>query len=430
MPDEIYLDHNATTPLAPEVLAAMRPFLETEHANASSVHLAGRRARTAFEAARDEVAALIGAAPGEIVFCSGGTESDNLAIIGALSAQDPHLTDGAHVVTTQIEHPAVLQPCAWLEQMGYQVTYLPVSRRGRVSVSDALAALRPDTRLLSVMLANNEIGTLQPIAELAAAARERGILMHVDAVQAVGKVPVDVQALGIDLLSFTAHKFRGPKGVGALYVRPGVALAPLVRGGRQESGLRGGTENVAGVVGFGQAAQLARRDLAANAAHATTLRERLLSLRERLPNVFLNGDPEHTVPHTVNLCFLDADALDVQANLSQRGICVSVASACAAGELKPSYVLKALGLSDYAAACSLRFSLGPTNTLDEIDYVVEQTAAVVTDLRWLTAPEDIGVCDENCPCLWEPGQRAEGGPDGADPADRVADGVQQMPADS
>ena len=426
MAAEIYLDHNATTPLAPEVRAAMAPFLDSEYANASSVHTAGRRARTAFEAAREQVAALIGAAPGDIVFCSGGTESDNLAIIGSLSARDPHLHDGAHVITTTIEHPAVHQPCGWLEELGYRVTYLPVNRRGRVSPEDLAAAFEPETRLVSVMMANNEIGTLQPIAELAAMARERGVLMHVDAVQAVGKVPVDVAALGVDLLSFTAHKFRGPKGIGALWVRRGVELAPLVRGGRQERGLRGGTENVAGVVGFGAAAQLAQRDLAANAAHVGGLREKLLELRDKLPNVFLNGDPEHTTPHTVNLCFLDADALDVQANLSQRGICASVASACAAGELKPSYVLKALGLSDYAAACSLRFSLGPTNTAEEIDYVVEQAQAVVTDLRWLTAPEDIGVCDENCPCLWEPGQ-PEGGADGADTADRVAGGVPEVP---
>lgn len=398
---EIYLDHSATTPIDPEVLEAMMPFLRENYGNPSSIHLAGRRVRQAVESARDRIAHFIGAKPGEIVFTSGGTESDNLALLGVIGQKDPHFNGGGHLITTPIEHPAVLRPCAYLETLGYRVTYVPVDRWGRVDPASVEEAITPETQLISVMMANNEVGTLQPIREIGAIARNRGIPFHVDAVQAVGKVPVNVEELNVDLLAFTAHKFHGPKGIGALYVRSGIELAPVTRGGHQERGRRGGTENAAGIVGFGKAAEIAQRDWDRNVQHILHLRQQLLRLTRELEMVRLNGHPEHTVPQTVNLCILYVDGVALQANLSQRGIYISVASACASGSLEPSYVLKAMGLSDFAAYSSVRFSLGKDNTEEQIDRTVEQVKDLVGTLRLVTAPEDIGVCDENCPCLWE-----------------------------
>lgn len=401
MASTIYLDHSATTPVDPEVLEAMLPFYREGFANPSSIHAAGRQVRKAVEAAREQAASLIGANPGEILFTSGASESNNLAIFGVVAAQDPHFSGGKHLITSSIEHPAVEGPCSYLEELGYRVTRVGVDRTGRVDPEEVAAALTDDTILITIMMANNEVGTLQPIREIGALARQRGIPFHCDAVQAVGKVPVDVEELNVDLLSFTGHKFHGPKGTGALYLRSGTPLSPLVRGGHQERGLRGGTENVAGIVGFGKACAIAQRDLAANMDHLWNLRRRFLQITEKVEAVRLNGHPQQTVPSIINLCCLYVDGLALQMNLSNRGIFISVASACTSGSLEPSRVLKAMGMSDLAAFSSARFSPGKGNTPEEIDQALAATIEVIETLRLVTAPEDIGVCDENCPCLWE-----------------------------
>jgi cysteine desulfurase len=398
---EVYLDYNATTPVDPEVREAMLPFLGEEFGNPSSVHPLGRRARRAVEQARQQVAELLNASdPSEIIFTSGATEANNMALLGATLFAG-HKT--GHIVTTQIEHPCVMGVCQFLERWGFRVTYLPVDRQCRVPPESVLDALTDDTLIVSVMLANNETGTVQPVAEIAQLVKERrpDVLVHTDAVQAIAKVPVDVQALGVDLLSISAHKFYGPKGIGALYIRSGTKLEPLLRGGHQEHGMRAGTENVAGIVGLGKAAEIARRDFEVVTQHLWRLRERFLRLIDELPMTRLNGHRQFTLPSTANVCLLGADALAVQANLSQRGVCVSVGSACSSGSLKPSHVLRAMGLSELAAFCSVRFSWGKFTTEDDIDYAVEQTKEVVTLLREITLPEEIGVCDENCPCFFE-----------------------------
>jgi cysteine desulfurase len=398
---EVYLDYNATTPVDPEVREAMLPFLGEEFGNPSSVHPLGRRARRAVEQARQQVAELLNASdPFEIIFTSGATEANNMALLGATLFAG-HKT--GHIVTTQIEHPCVMGVCQFLERWGFRVTYLPVDRQCRVPPESVLDALTDDTLIVSVMLANNETGTVQPVAEIAQLVKERrpDVLVHTDAVQAIAKVPVDVQALGVDLLSVSAHKFYGPKGIGALYIRSGTKLEPLLRGGHQEHGMRAGTENVAGIVGLGKAAEIARRDFEVVTQHLWRLREKFLRLIDELPMTRLNGHRQFTLPSTANVCLLGADALAVQANLSQRGVCVSVGSACSSGSLKPSHVLRAMGLSELAAFCSVRFSWGKFTTEDDIDYGVEQTKEVVTLLREITLPEEIGVCDENCPCFFE-----------------------------
>jgi cysteine desulfurase len=398
---EVYLDYNATTPVDPEVREAMLPFLGEEFGNPSSVHPLGRRARRAVEQARQQVAELLNASdPSEIIFTSGATEANNMALLGATLFAG-HKT--GHIVTTQIEHPCVMGVCQFLERWGFRVTYLPVDRQCRVPPESVLDALTDDTLIVSVMLANNETGTVQPVAEIAQLVKERrpDVLVHTDAVQAIAKVPVDVQALGVDLLSISAHKFYGPKGIGALYIRSGTKLEPLLRGGHQEHGMRAGTENVAGIVGLGKAAEIARRDFELVTQHLWRLREKFLRLIDELPMTRLNGHRQFTLPSTANVCLLGADALAVQANLSQRGVCVSVGSACSSGSLKPSHVLRAMGLSELAAFCSVRFSWGKFTTEDDIDYAVEQTKEVVTLLREITLPEEIGVCDENCPCFFE-----------------------------
>jgi len=398
-PVEVYLDYAATTPVHPAVREAMLPFLDAEYANPSSIHTSGRRSRKAISAAREQVAELIGAEPGEVVLTGGGTESDSLAIIGSALAR---LRDGrrGHIITSAIEHPAVLGACRELEQLGFRVTHVRPEGDFRLDPNAVLQAIEDDTFLITLMLVNNETGTVQPVREIAREARQRGILVHTDAVQAVGKMAVDVTDLGVDLLSVAAHKFYGPKGVGALFIRDGVAPLPLAPG-HQENGRRGGTENVAGIVGFGQAAALARQELEPRREHVTTLRERLLGLQDAIPSVRVNGHPEHQVPYIMNMCLVYVDALLLQTNLSRRGICISVGSACASGKLEPSYVLRAAGMSDFAAFCSVRFSLGRLLTVEDMDRVVGQVAELSTFLREIRTPEEIGQCDENCPCLWE-----------------------------
>ncbi|RMG56515.1 MAG: cysteine desulfurase NifS [Acidobacteria bacterium] len=385
----IYLDNSATTAVDPEVLEAMWPYFSEEFGNASSVHTVGQKARAAVEAARARVAELIGAQPGEIVFTSGGTESDNLAIKGVAEA----LSDqGRHIITSAIEHPAVLRTCRALEKRGFRVTFLPVSGGGLVEVTDLEAALREDTILVSIMMANNEIGTRQPIEEIGRLIRDvrqaRGSpypYVHTDAVQAVGKVRVDVNELGVDLLSLSAHKIHGPKGVGALYVRSGVLLAPQMHGGHHERDRRAGTENVPGIVGFGRAAELARTHLAERQRHMQQLRDHLEEgIARRIPDVLFNGDRERRVPHISNCSFryIEGEALMIRLDL--RGIAVSTGSACASGSVEPSHVLTALGRDRELARGSIRFSLCKDTTASDIDTVLDVLVEEVAALRALS----------------------------------------------
>ena len=374
----IYLDNAATTACDPAVLEAMLPCFSTVYGNASSVHAEGREARRAVETARRQVAKAIGAAiPQEIYFTSGGTESDNWAVKAAVMAHE-----GGHIITTAVEHHAVLHACQWLERRGYRVTCLPVDGDGRVSAAQVEAALCPDTRLVTVMMANNEVGTIQPIAEIGALCRARGVLFHTDAVQCVGALPIDVQALNVDLLSLSAHKFHGPKGVGALYIRKGVRLAPLHHGGAQERGYRAGTENLPGVVGLGKAIERATADVAANAAHMQRLRDRLIDgVTARIPGVRLNGHPTLRLPGNANLSFdrIEGEALLLRLDLM--GVAASSGSACTSGALDPSHVLLALGLTPAQANGSLRLTLSTDTTDADIDDFLDRLVPIVESLR-------------------------------------------------
>lgn len=394
----IYLDHNATTPLRREVWEAMAAveFGDTPRANASSVHRLGLATRRHLTAAREVVAQVLGAAPGEIVFTGGGSEAINLALKGAVWASDrlhPHL------VTTAVEHHAVHHALDWLATQGCAITRCPVDVTGRVAPQAVAEAITKDTLLVSVMLVNNEVGTIQPVAEIGALCRERGVLFHVDAVQGVGKLPVNVEAIQCDLLTLSAHKLQGPQGVGALYVRAGTPLAPLVHGGPQESRLRAGTENVAGMVGCAEALRLAEGEREDNLARWRELREILYRLPRELDAVRVNSHPDLTVPNCVNMTFMFCDSMALMMNLSMNGIMVSSGSACTAGDLKPSHVLKAMGLSDKAAYGAVRFSMGRQTTAEELEAAVAVTKEIVENLRLVTKPEDIGQCKDDCPCF-------------------------------
>lgn len=378
----VYFDHNATTPLAPEVLQAMMPFLTEEYGNASSIHSAGQRARGGVERAREQVAALLGAREKEIVFTSGGTEADNLALRGVVGAAD---RPRKHVITSTIEHHAVLNTCQALEAEGVAVTYVPVSGGGLVEPEEVRRALTPDTVLITIMHANNELGTVQPIAEIAAIAREHRIPFHTDAVQSVGKLPVDVRALGVDLLSLSAHKIYGPKGVGALFVRRGVRLKPLFFGGHHERDRRPGTENVAGIVGLGAAAERAAAHLSEDARRLAALRDELEQrVLARVPHTGVNGDRERRTPNTTNLYFDFVEGEPLVIALDLKGVACSTGAACSAGAVEPSHVLTAIGLEPARARASLRFSLGRANTREEVDYVSEVLPGVVEHLRELS----------------------------------------------
>jgi len=380
--NRIYLDHNATTPVDPAVLEAMLPYLRDAYGNASSVHELGRAAREAVEKARAQVARLLGAEPREIVFTSGGTEADNQAIRGVLElARTPEGRPG-HVVTSAIEHPAVLNTCQYVAKRGHAATYLAVDTTGRVKLAEVAPAFTPETVLVSVMLANNEIGTLQPVREVARLAHEKGIPVHTDAVQALGRVPVDVDDLGVDLLTISSHKIYGPKGTGALYVRRGTRIAPLLHGGHHENRRRAGTENVPGIVGFGRACELAGERLAEVAAHEARLRDRLQQgILARVPHVQVNGHLTERLPNTLNVGFMFVEGEGLLMNLDLEGIAVSTGSACSSGDLKPSHVLLALGLDHAAAHGTLRFSLGRSNTEVEIDATIDAVARVVERVR-------------------------------------------------
>ena len=374
----IYLDNAATTAVSPEVLEAMLPYFTQVSGNASSIHGYGREAKRAIENARRQVMrALNAAAPQEIYFTSGGTESDNWAIKGAALA-----IGKGHIVTTAIEHHAVLHTCQWLEKRGYAVTYLPVDEYGRVTAAQVEAALREDTVLVSVMAANNEVGTLQPIAEIGALCRARGVLFHTDAVQAAGAIPLDVQAMNIDLLSLSGHKLHGPKGAGVLYVRKGVKIETLLHGGAQERGFRAGTENVPAIVGLGKAVELAQEHLAQNAAQVMRLRDKLISgLMERVPGAKLNGHPTERLPNNVNISFDRVEGEALLLRLDLVGVAGSSGSACTSGAIDPSHVLLALGLTPSQANGALRLTLSTDTTEEEIDAVLDILPPIVEDLR-------------------------------------------------
>ena len=381
----VYLDHHATTPVAPRVVEAMLPFFGERFGNASIRHHAfGWTARDAVAAARRQVAGLIGADPREICFTSGATESDNLALRGVVAA-DPRRP--LHVVTMTTEHRAVLEPCRRLEREGVEVTRVAPRPDGLCDVAGVERALRPHTRLVSSMAANNEIGVLQPVARIAELTRPRGVVLHTDAAQAAGKVPVRVDDLGVDLLSLTAHKMCGPQGVGALYVRrrrPRLALEPLIDGGGHEQGLRPGTLNVPGIVGFGAAAAICRAELAAEGARVGRLRDRLLAgLRARLDGVTVNGSLAARLPHNLNVSFAGVEGESLLVGLD--GVAVSSGAACASANPEPSHVLRAIGVGDEAARASLRFGLGRTTTRDDVDRAVDKVAGLVTRLRQLSS---------------------------------------------
>jgi cysteine desulfurase len=382
----VYLDYNATTPVDPAVLEAMLPYFTEHFGNAGSVHSPGQRARAGLDAARDSVAALLAAKPSEIVFTSGGTEADNLAIFGVVASSDK---SRKHIITTTIDHHAVLDSCHELERQGVEVTYVPVGRgpghEGIVDPEEIRRALRPETVLISVMHANNELGTIQPIEEIGRIAAEAGARFHCDAVQSAGKLPLDVKRLGVDLLSISAHKFCGPKGVGALYVRSGTPLVPRFYGGHAERDRRPGTENVPGIVGLGKASEVARLLLAQDAARIGALRDRLeTSLVERIPAARVNGDRVCRVPNTSNLAFPGAGGEALLIALDLEGIACSTGAACSSGSTEPSHVLTAIGLSRDDGRSSLRFSLGRRTTAEEIDRAVEVVPEVVKRLRALS----------------------------------------------
>jgi cysteine desulfurase len=377
--NRIYLDHNATTPAAAEVIEAVAQCLRDEIGNPSSIHYFGQRAKRRLEEAREEVAALIGADPREIILLSGGTEANNLAIKGVAEAQ---ARKGRRLVTTAVEHHAVLHTFEALEKRGFPVTRLPVDGTGRARVESLLAALRPDTILVSVMLANNEVGTLQPVAEMAALCRERGVIFHTDAVQAAGKIPVEVEKLQVDLLSLSGHKFYGPRGAGALFVRKGVPFLPQMHGGHQERNRRAGTENLPGIVGLGLAAKLARQRLAEWAAHTEKLCRRLeQGLLERIEAVKIFGNPDYRLPNTRCAGFGGAEGESLLMNLDLKGVAVSTGSACSSGTVEPSHVLSAMGVGPEYVRSALRFSMGKDNTEPEIDRVLELLSDIVPRVR-------------------------------------------------
>lgn len=375
----IYFDHNATTEVHPTVLEAMLPYLKERYGNPSSLHWLGQEARRALDRAREQVAALINASPDEIVFTSGGTEADNQALIGIA---DYFGAPYNRIITTSIEHQAVLNTCLHLEEKGFRVDYLPVDGEGRIDLQQLEERLDDEVVLISIMFGNNEVGTLEPIVEAAAIARSRGILFHTDAVQAAGRIPLDVQELGVDLLSLSGHKINGPKGSGALFVSRGMQPPVILRGGHHEHQRRAGTENVPAIVGFGEACRLAKRDLVENSRTTGLLRDRLEEgIVRAVPEILINGCAKHRLPNTLNVSFSRVDAQLLAMNLDLMGVAVSTGSACQAESREPSYVLLAMGRDHEQASNCLRFSLGPENTAAEVDQVVAMLAHLVTELR-------------------------------------------------
>ena len=377
-----YFDHNATTPVAPEVRDAIVFCLEGSYGNASSIHGFGQDAKARVERARRQVAALLNCTPAEIVFTSGGTEADNLAILGTVRAS-PRSRN--HVITSSIEHPAVLNTCQELEKEGVEVSYVGVGSEGIVSPDDVRAALKPHTELISIMHANNELGTVQPVAQISEIAREAGVVFHSDGVQSTGKIPTEMEELGVDLFSLSAHKFYGPKGAGALYVRKGTQLEQIQHGGRHERGYRAGTQNVPGIVGLGEAAALARKKMPTESGRLTEIRDRFeSSLLERIESATVNGSATARVPNTTNIRFdgVEGEALVIALDL--KGMAVSSGAACSSGAVEPSHVLIAIGLSADQARSSIRFSLGQQNDEQQVDALLDALPEVVQHLRHLS----------------------------------------------
>jgi cysteine desulfurase len=374
-----YLDYAATTPTHPDVVREMQPYFSELFGNPSSIYACGKDARTAVELARHRVAALIGADDEEIVFTGSGSEADNLAVKGAAFA---NRTRGRHLITSSIEHHAVLEACHFLQEEGFEVSYLPVDKYGTVSPDDVRKAIRSGTILISIMHANNEIGTIQPIAEIGRVARQAGVAFHSDAVQTAGHLEIDVDQLNVDLLSVSAHKLYGPKGVGFLYVRKGTRLTPLIHGGEQEKGRRASTENVPGIVGLGKAADLAQLDMGSESKRLTLLRDRLIEgLLAGIDQGRLNGHPENRLANNVNISFAHIEGESAVVNLDRAGICASTRSACNSASAEPSHVLRALGLPPEEAYSSLRFSLGKWTTTEYIDKVLRVMPGIVSSLR-------------------------------------------------
>ncbi len=376
----VYLDHNASTPVHPEVVAAMLPYFGERFGNPSSVHAFGREAREGLEIAREQIADFARISKDEVVFTSGGTESDNLAIKGVAWARG-----AGHIITSQIEHHAVLRTCQFLEGQGFSMTYVPVDGDGLVDPDDVRRAIRPDTILISIMHANSEVGTIQPVEAIGPIARERRIPFHVDAVQTFGKVPIDLDRFGIDLLSFSSHKIYGPKGVAGLYIRKGTKMVGVQHGGEHERRRRAGTENVPGIVGFGKAVEIRARDMETEAVRLTALRNRLWAgISARVPEVRLNGHPTRRLPGTLNMCFRQVESESVVLGLDLKGVGVSAGSACTSGNVEPSYVLVAMGVPLDWAMGSVRTTLGRGNTDDDIDYVLEVLPPLVERIRSLS----------------------------------------------
>jgi cysteine desulfurase len=363
----IYLDYNATTPHDQEVIASIEPYLREHFGNPSSSHWFGIQARNAVQNARQQVASLLNCQPEEIIFTSGGTESNNYAIKGVAFS---NRNKGKHIITSKIEHPAVIEVCKFLEQNGFEVTYLPVDKFGMVRISDVEKAIKCTTILITIMHANNEVGTIQPIKQISKIAKERGIIMHTDAAQSIGKIPTDVDQLGVDLLSIAGHKLYAPKGIGALYIKQGIQLAKFIHGAGHEQGKRAGTENVLGIVGLGKACEIAKRDLKKNILHIKEMRDRLYNgLKDKLKNIRLNGHPEKRLPNTLSLSFKDIDTNILLSEIKEN-VAVSAGAACHTGKTEISYVLEAMGIPIEFARGTIRFSTGRMTTVGEIDSAI------------------------------------------------------------
>ncbi|KPK88865.1 MAG: cysteine desulfurase [Deltaproteobacteria bacterium SM23_61] len=375
----VYLDHNATTPVHPEVLEAMMPFFRDQFGNASSIHWAGREVKKYLDEAREKVSALMNADPQEIIFTGCGTESDNMAIKGVAST---HQDKGRHIITSKVEHHAVLHTCQFMEGLGYEITYLSVDREGLIDPGELRRSIRPDTILVTIIFANNETGTIMPVQEIGEICRGKGVLFHTDAVQAVGKIPIDLKTLPVDILSLSGHKLNTPKGIGAQFIRKGTRLSPLIHGGAQEHHRRAGTENIPYIIGLGKACEIARRDFARRHEVLQGLRDRLQEgIFRKIPHVELNGHPTQRLPNTLNVSFLYVEGESLLLNMDLEGIAVSSGSACTSGSPDASHVILAMGKSALVAQSAIRFSLGWTNTGEDVDYVLEVLPPILERLR-------------------------------------------------
>jgi len=377
----IYLDNAASTAVHPEVVKEMLPYFDVEYGNPSSIHQFGRKAKNAIQKARKQVAALVGAEPNEILFTSGGTESNNTILNGVVKLQGSE-PDRNHIITSSIEHEAILRPCKEFENAGIKITYLPVDEHGLINPDDIAKSINEKTTIVSIMLANNEVGTIQPIKEISKICNKYQIPLHTDAVQAAGKIPINVKELGVDALSISSHKINGPKGVGVLFLKKGLTINPQILGGGQENGLRSGTENVASMVGFGKACEIAKDKLSDNISHFQTLHSSILSkIVKEIPHVKLNGHPEKRIFNNIHLTFLGVNGEDLIIKLDEHGIAASTGSACSVHTQKASHVLKAMGFNHEQITGSLRLSFGYMNTLDEINQTVEVLKKVISELR-------------------------------------------------